>query len=42
LNLPLVMLVPLFLFLGFYCLRRSAKISDVLKLYETGKEEHEV
>jgi hypothetical protein len=42
LNLPLVILVPLMLFLAFFFLRRSAKISDVLKLYETGKEEHEV
>jgi hypothetical protein len=39
LTLPLVILVPLALFLAFPCLRRSAKISDVLKLYETGKAE---
>ena len=41
LTLPLVILVPLLLFLAFFCLRRAAKISDVLKLYETGKAENE-
>lgn len=42
LTLPLVILVPLLLFLAFFCLRRAAKISDVLKLYEISKAEHEV
>ena len=41
LTLPLVILVPLLLFLAFFCLRRAAKISDALKLYEIGKAEHE-
>lgn len=41
LTLPLVILVPLMLFLAFFYLRRAAKISAVLKLYETGKAEHE-
>ena len=41
LTLPFAILVPLLLFLASFCLRRAAKISDVLKLYETGKAEHE-
>ena len=41
LALPLVILVPLMLLLAFFYLRQAAKISDVLKLYETGKAEHE-
>lgn len=41
LTLLLVILVPLLLFLAFFCLRRAGKISDILKLYETDKAEHE-
>ena len=41
LTLPLVILVPLVLFLAFFCLRRATKIAAALKLYETSKAEHE-
>ena len=41
LTLPLVILVPLLLFLVLFCFQRAAKISDCLKLYETGEAEHE-
>ena len=37
LTIPFVMLVPLLIFLSFFCLRRAARISEALKLYEAGQ-----